>query len=40
MEYRDTVTLRDGRTCLLRNGTEADGQAVWENFNLTHGQTD
>ena len=26
--------------CVLRNGTEADGQAARENFNLTHSQTD
>jgi len=24
----------------LRNGIESDGQAVWDCFNLTHGQTD
>ena len=40
MEYRKTVPLRDGRECLLRNGTEQDGQAVFENFILTHSQTD
>lgn len=26
--------------CCLRNGIETDGQAVLENFNLTHSQTD
>ncbi len=40
MEYHRTVTLKDGRTCVLRNGTEQDGQAVLDNFILTHGQTD
>lgn len=40
MEYRNTVLLKDGRTCILRNGTEADGQQVFDNFNLTHGETD
>ena len=40
MEYRKTVLLKDGRTCVLRNGTEADAQAAAENFNLTHTQTD
>lgn len=40
MEYRETIQLKDGRTCVLRNGTEQDGTAVYENFNLTHGQTD
>ena len=40
MEYRETIRLKDGRTCVLRNGTEQDGAAVYENFNLTHAQTD
>ena len=40
MKYNRTIQLKDGRECCLRNGTEADGQAVFENFNLTHGQTD
>ena len=40
MEYKKTITLKDGRTCVLRNGTEADAQAVLDNFILTHGQTD
>lgn len=26
--------------CCLRNGTESDGQAVFDNFNLTHSETD
>ena len=40
MEYRKTIRLKDGRTCILRNGTEADGEAVFDHFNLTHSQTD
>ncbi len=40
MEYNKTVILKDGRACLLRNGTELDGDSVFEIFNLTHGQTD
>ena len=28
MEYRKTITLKDGRICILRNGTEKDGEAV------------
>lgn len=40
MKYDQTVTLKNGAECRLRNGTEKDGQAAWENFNLTHGQTD
>ena len=40
MKYNKTITLKNGMECCLRNGTEKDGQAVFENFNLTHGQTD
>lgn len=40
MKYNKTILLKDGRACVLRNGTERDGAAVYENFNLTHGQTD
>ncbi len=40
MEYRKTVILKDGRECLLRNGTEQDAKAVLENFILTHTETD
>ena len=40
MEYHQIVQLKDGRFCTLRNGTARDGAAVYENFNLTHGQTD
>lgn len=40
MKYSRTVTLKNGMECLLRNGTEDDGQAVFDNFNLTHGETD
>ena len=40
MEYRATVQLKDGRTCVIRNGTEQDGQALLDNFRLTHAQTD
>ena len=32
--------LKDGRECCLRNGEESDAQAVIDNFNLTHAQTD
>ena len=31
MEYRKTITLKDGRICILRNGTEKDGEAVLDN---------
>ena len=40
MEYNKTIILKDGRTCVLRNGTETDGQAAADAFDLTHAQTD
>ena len=40
MEYRNTITLKDGRRCVLRNATESDGKAALDNFILTHEQTD
>ena len=40
MEYNKTVTLKDGRECILRGGTAADGQAELDIFIRTHEQTD
>lgn len=40
MEYQKTIILKDGRECILRNGTERDGEAALANFILTHEQTD
>ena len=40
MQYRETITIKDGRSCLLRNGTEVDAKALLDVFVLTHGQTD
>ena len=40
MKYSRTVLLKDGRACILRNGTEEDAQAVLDNFIRTHEQTD
>lgn len=40
MKYQKTITLKDGRECLLRGATGADGEAVLNFFNLTHAQTD
>lgn len=40
MKYKKTIILKDGRTCVLRNGTEQDGQALLDIYNLTHAQTD
>ena len=40
MKYHRVITLKNGTECCLRNGTESDSQAVLDNFNLTHGETD
>lgn len=40
MQYNKKIALKDGRICILRSGTEADGQAARDNFNLVHAQTD
>ena len=40
MEYKKTITLKNGHSCILRNGTEEDGQALLDIFVLTHAQTD
>ena len=40
MNYNKTITLKDGRACTLRNGTERDGQALLDIYLLTHAQTD
>ena len=40
MEYHKEVTLKDGRECILRNGTEVDARVVLDIFNLTHDETD
>ena len=40
MQFQKNVTLKDGRACVVRAATAADGPAVLENFNLTHGETD
>lgn len=40
MKYSKTVTLKDGRTCIVRNGTEEDAEGVLANFIATHGQTE
>ena len=40
MEYSKTVILKDGRTCIVRNGTEKDAEGVLANFIATHGQTE
>ena len=40
MKRFQTITLKDSRTCVIRNGTECDAEAVLSNFILTHAQTD
>ena len=40
MEYFETVKLKDGRTCVLRNGTARDAAEVVRVYTLTHAQTD
>lgn len=40
MKYNKIIILKNGKECFLRNGIESDGQAVLDNFNLTHEQTD
>lgn len=40
MTYCEEILLRDGRKCVLRNGVASDGLAAFENFNLTHAETD
>ena len=40
MEYYQTITLKDGASCVLRNGAAKDGASMLEFFLLTHGQTD
>lgn len=40
MKYNKEVPLKNGKTCLLRNGDRADGRQVFEVFNQTHAETD
>lgn len=40
MKYNKIIILKNDQKCCLRNGNESDGQAVYENFNLTHAETD
>lgn len=40
MKYYKEITLKDGRKCVLRSGTENDGQEILNIFILTHEQTD
>ena len=40
MKYSQNIILKNGKQALLRNGDFPDGSSVFENFNLTHAETD
>ena len=40
MKYNQEITLKNGRTALLRNGVAADAAAVVENLCQAHAETD
>ena len=40
MKYNKTITLKDGRSCIIRNGTAEDGETLLELFVDVHAQTD
>jgi RimJ/RimL family protein N-acetyltransferase len=40
MKYEEVITLKDGRTCMVRNACAEDAKKVLENFNLTHAQSE
>ena len=40
MIYKKIITLKDGRECILRNGTGDDAEGVLSVFIATHEQTD
>lgn len=40
MRYNKIVLLKNQEACLIRNANGADAEAVYDNFNLTHSQTD
>ena len=40
MEYSGQVILKNGAAACLRNGTAADGDAVWAVFQQTHAESD
>ncbi len=40
MLYRKEVILKDGTPCLIRSAGEADARAAYDNFMLTHEETD
>ena len=40
MKYEQKIVLKNGQEAVIRNGDGPDGSAVFENFNLTHAETD
>lgn len=40
MKFNKTITLKNGKKAVIRNGEFSDGAAVYENFNQTHAETD
>ena len=40
MKYEQHITLKNGKTAMLRSAVEAEGKAVLENFISTHEETD
>ena len=40
MKYEQRIILKNGKEALIRNGDAPDGPAVYQNFNLTHAETD
>ncbi len=40
MKYSQKIILKNGEEAWLRNGNSSDGSSVYENFNLTHAETD
>lgn len=40
MKYSQTITLKNGAECILRNGTANDAEAALDVFLSTHQQTD
>lgn len=40
MKYRNAITIKNGKNCIIRNGTFEDGPEVSTFFTTTHGETD
>ncbi len=40
MKYNETITLKNGKTAVIRNGEAADGEEVLYVFDKTHEETD